>query len=112
ALGDVVPVLQVEIGAPREVLHLEGEAAVLPGEHLEDLEARVDDLGADAVTGDAGDLVLAHVETSRRPPQINADKRRQRFLQSKATPFSGTLPDSNGLIGVICVYPRLSAESA
>ena len=73
ALGNVVPVLQVELRAPGEMLDLEGEAAVALREGFERLEARGDDFGADAVPGDAGELVFAHSWFPLETP-ISADE--------------------------------------
>ena len=59
ALGDVVPVLQVVVGAPREALHLEPEVAARR-DRLEHLQPGGDHLGPDAVARDGRDAVGAH----------------------------------------------------
>ena len=61
ARRDVVPVLRVEVRAPRETLHLEAEPAVGGGERLEHVETRGDHLGTDSIAADGGQLVDAHV---------------------------------------------------
>src|SRR3546814_14095995 len=54
------PAATIAVGAPVEVLRLEGEAAIEAGNDIQHLEARGDDLGADTVAWDSGDPMLAH----------------------------------------------------
>src|SRR3546814_20258405 len=59
-LGHHAPAATIAVGAPVEVLRLEGEAAIEAGNDIQHLEARGDDLGADTVAWDSGDPMLAH----------------------------------------------------
>ena len=59
ALGDVMAMLQVVVGAPGKALYLEAEIGARC-DRLEHLQAGRDDLDADAVAGDGRDAVGAH----------------------------------------------------
>ncbi|MND04987.1 hypothetical protein D3C83_255280 [compost metagenome] len=56
-----MPVLEVVVAAPREMLDLELESTLASGEHLQRLKAGCDDFDADAIAGNGCDFVFAHV---------------------------------------------------
>src|SRR3546814_20641224 len=59
-LGHHAPAATIAVGAPVEVLRLEGEAAIEAGNDIQHLEARGDDLAADTVAWDSGGPMLDH----------------------------------------------------
>src|SRR3546814_16808442 len=70
-LGHHAPASTIAVGAPVEVLRLEGEAAIEAGNDIQHLEARGDDLGADTVAWDSGDPMLAHA-VDRKSTRLNS----------------------------------------
>jgi hypothetical protein len=60
ALGNVMPVLEVVVAAPGEVLDVEPESALFLRERIQHLESGCDHLDADAVAGNGGNPVFAH----------------------------------------------------
>ena len=62
-LGNVTSVLQVIVGTPWEIAEFKAQLAALFRQGLQHLLACLDDLDADTVAGDHGDLVLTHAGT-------------------------------------------------
>src|SRR5262249_35013369 len=60
AFGNVVPVLEVVLGAPRQAFELECERAHRLGEGVEALDAGLDPFGPDAIAADGRDPVRLH----------------------------------------------------
>ena len=60
AFGDVIAVLLVVGGAPREMFDIQFEAAVAGGQHFQYFKACRNDLGADAIAGDGGYCIFTH----------------------------------------------------
>ncbi len=60
AFGNVVAFFQVVVGAPREMLDTQLEAAILPRQGLQHLQTGRDDFRADAIARDGCNLVFTH----------------------------------------------------